>query len=166
MPATTCEYCRLTYDEGNAADRRRHTKRHKAFREAEFVLTRLPDSYKRREAEKKKAYDLLKRTHDPASQYTGALTLMRAHFDRSLEVSIEEGYWTTHPSFVEYIRMAEYDSVTIPNAVMAAIRAKFPADPGHIPYGHSYWYPPGSAARRAQFEQAKETERRRAKRTS
>lgn len=149
MPITTCPYCHLMYDDSSSADSRKHNRRHRKYHEAETELGWLPKAYEVQEALKSRAHEKL-RSSDSDQQYSGALDLLHAHFDRSLEASIDRDDWRRHPTFSEYVAMMDYHPEIVPRNVMARLHAEYGRDSETIPIGESYWRPPRSNARKRQ----------------
>jgi hypothetical protein len=135
-----CSYCNLSFIAKEKEDIKIHEARHLEYEKAEYELGFLPAPYKIREANKKNAYKKLD-TDNPASvKMDGALQLIRAHFDRSLESAIDGEYWREHPTFEEYVAMVN-DYNAIPPDIMNQIRNKFGKILGQINPGESYWFP-------------------------
>lgn len=108
-----CKYCFLQFDPSNRHDFKEHWRRHFEFEKAERYLNFLPSSYQKRESEKAIAYDELN-SQCFNSQFKGGLRLIKSHFDRSLEISIDNGDWIKHPKFEQYlvamINFGNYDN--------------------------------------------------------
>lgn len=136
-----CSYCQLTFVASEKADLKAHNHIHLEYEKAEHALGYLPASYKTREKEKKEAYKELNKNNSFSMKMDGALRLIRAHFDRSLEHSIGGEYWREHPTFEEYLsKIDEYTNI-IPAEIMDKIRNKYGKDLEQIDNGKSYWYP-------------------------
>lgn len=136
----TCTYCGFYFGQQEAGERKEHAFRHERFERAENQLQYRPMLHPQREDAKKRAYDLL-RTEDFDVQLEGALMLIRAHFDRSLDAAIDRSYYRDHPTFHQYIAMADDYKGIIPTPVMAELRRQFGKIEGAIEIGSSYWYP-------------------------
>jgi len=149
MPFTACPYCHLMYDDSSAADSRKHNNRHRIYHEAESEIGWLPKAYEDRETLKSQAYEKL-RSAGPDKQYSGALDLLHAHFDRSLEAAIDRNEWQQHPTFSRYVAMVDYHPELVPPDTMDRIRAKYGKEENGIPIGESYWYLPRSNVRKRQ----------------
>lgn len=150
VPITACPYCQLMYDDSYSADSRKHNKRHRIYHEVESELGFLPLPYEDRESLKARAYTGMRNNSESTRRVSHALDLFRAHFYRSLETAIVGDYWRQHPSFEEYVAMADYPTAVIPQNIMTHIRSRYGRREGEIPSGKSYWYPPRSDARQRQ----------------
>ena len=109
-----------------------------------------PPEYREQEETKQKAYPILYGKYGFEEKMQAALSLIRAHFDRSYERAIEGRYWQSHPNFEEYIAMMDYTGV-IPSNVWQEICKRYGRNIGHIPPGYTLWFTPGSKARKGQF---------------
>ena len=136
-----CRYCDFTYCTDLQDDIDWHEERHLMYEKAVRVLGYKPECRLEREDSKEKAYDGMRREVDLTEQIESALKLFRAHFDRSLETAINDGYWKEHPSFEQFIAMMDYSSGLIPEKAMKSIRQKYGRIEGPIPKGLSYWFP-------------------------
>lgn len=136
-----CSYCHLYFSTEEKEDVEAHKKRHLEYEKVENALGFLPMPYHKREKEKKKAYKELGVENPFATKKDGALRLIRAHFDRSLESAIGGGYWREHPTFEEYLNMLDEYAHIVPMEVMNEIRGNDKKIVGEIDRGKSYWFP-------------------------
>lgn len=136
-----CIFCGLEFCPDIAEDRKTHQIRHDAFEEAAGVMNYTPQQYAAREASKKLGHGLMSHS-DLEKQIEGALTVIRAWFDRSLDSGIEGNYWRQHPSFDQYVTYVVGDIASFPSSVVDAVIQRYGRKDGVIPKGRSYWYPP------------------------
>jgi hypothetical protein len=139
----TCTYCGLQFCPDVADDRKQHRVRHDSFEEAVSLLQYKPDMHSERESSKKEGYSDLE-SNDAAVQLSGALKVIRAWFDRSLDAAIDGGYWKKHPTFDQYVAFVVGDLSAFPDHIVTSLEARFGRIDGVIPKGRSYWYPPKS----------------------
>jgi len=139
-----CRFCDFTFDGGLAQDIKTHGERHQHFEEAQATLGFLPAQYRDREHTKRLGYDGMHSPNAPA-QRDGALAVLLAHFERSLERAIEGGYWSRHPYFDEYVVCALPGAGFIPRIIRQRLVEEFDERPGVIPAGYTDW--PANAAR-------------------
>lgn len=136
-----CSYCQLSFISTEDDDLKAHKLRHLEYEKAEHILGFLPAGHKEREKEKKEAYKELNSNNSFSEKMNGALRLIRAHFNRSLECAIIDEYWRNHPTFDEYLAMIDDYTNLIPSEVMHKIREKHGRILGQIEIGKSYWLP-------------------------
>lgn len=137
----TCTLCGLHFCLDVPDDIKTHQARHDAYEEAIDVLGYAPKHYAEREADKKRGHTLAQEGATIDDQIEGALMVIRAWFDRSLDAAIDSGYWKQHPKFELYVSFVVGDLV-FPNAVTSSLIQRFGKVDGVIPKGRSYWYPP------------------------
>lgn len=138
-----CNFCGLEFCPDIADDRKTHQTRHNAFEEATGVLNYIPKQYADREASKKSGYILMQDSDlGPEQQLQGALMIIRAWFDRSLDSAIDGQYWKQHPGFEQYITYIVGDLDSFPLPIVDALIQRYGQKDGLIPKGKSYWYPP------------------------
>jgi len=135
-----CSYCHLLFCSLEKGNLKIHNARHLEYEKVENKLGFLPASYDVRESEKKKAY-IEMNENSFSMRKKGALRLIRAHFDRSLEAAIEDGYWKNHPTYEKYIAMIEYSDGLIQSDVMRAIREEYGRIQNQMDVGVSDWRP-------------------------
>lgn len=136
-----CDFCGLSFSTDCRDDINSHEARHIEHEKAHHALGYIPAPYRVREGQKKVAYSELDADNPLSVQVDGAMRLIRAHFDRSLETAINGGYWREHPTFDEYIAMIDDYVGTIPPEVMIEIRTRYGRTLGQIAEGKSYWHP-------------------------
>jgi hypothetical protein len=141
MTIVTCEYCHFTYDNQLKQDYLDHNKIHDEFDKVELERGCLPESHGEREKSKKFAYALMADGLTLEERVQGTLMLIKAHFDRSFEKAIYEGYWKEHPRLDGYVAMVEYGGDILSGDVLEVLRAKYGRRAGPIPIGETYWYP-------------------------
>jgi hypothetical protein len=104
-----------------------HTAFHRRWRRAASKLGYVPLGYSAGESTKDVGRQLVACARTAEELIAGARMILQAHFDRSLRHSIDRGDWRKHPSFADYIGMADLDAL-VPRAA-AAVRTKYPACP-------------------------------------
>ena len=82
------------------------------------------------------------------------IKLLRAFYDRSLGMAIDNNNALDHPPFQEYVAMLD-----LPILNESVVRGRFPLNEGHIAPGFTIWEPNGSKERRMQFRQAQQRNR-------
>ncbi|MFW7342856.1 hypothetical protein V0R37_15110 [Pollutimonas sp. H1-120] len=132
-----CKYCRFTFDGSYAPDVKTHRELHKRFEEAHTTLGYLPDGYQSREKTKRLGYDWML-SPNKHTQREGALAVLLAQFERSLESAIEAGTWPKHPYFPEYVSFIIGQANNIPEAIRAGLEIEF-GRVDVIPAGQSSW---------------------------
>jgi zinc-finger of acetyl-transferase ESCO len=137
----TCTFCGMNFCPAHAEDRKLHKARHDAFEEAISALNYAPQLLDARDASKRDGY-LLVANANSEDQTQGALMVMRAWFDRSLDAAIDNGYWKKHPKFNSYISYIVGATPSFPAHVVALLKQQYGQTDGVIPKGGSYWYPP------------------------
>lgn len=137
LQPTTCEACSFSYDRTSRQDKRTHDQHHQQYLDACSFLDYTPMCGDEREQQKAHGYQLL---HDQEHALHGALLVLQAHYDRSLEDAIVQGYWREHPSFSEYIRMLAIEEVYHAE-IVDTLRELFGRWMPGIPEGESYWCP-------------------------
>lgn len=137
----TCALCGLHFCLDVPEDVKAHQSRHDAYEEAIAVLGYAPQHYPEREANKKKGHTLAWEGMTIDEQIDGALMVIRAWFDRSLDSAIDGGYWKQHPKFETYVSFVVGD-LSFSDAVTSLLTQRFGKVDGVIPKGRSYWYPP------------------------
>lgn len=137
----TCTLCGLHFCLDIPEDVKAHQSRHDAYEEATIVLGYAPQHYPEREANKKKGHTLAWEGGSVNDQIDGALMVMRAWFDRSLDSAIDGGYWKQHPKFETYVSYVVGD-VNFTESVISLLIQRYGKLDGVIPKGLSYWYPP------------------------
>lgn len=135
-----CNYCQFSFVTTEEDDLKAHELWHLEYEKVERALGFLPASYKEREKEKKEAYTKLNSNNSFTEKMDGALRLIHAHFDRSLEHAIIGGYWRKHPTFDKYLAMVDYTNI-ISSEVMRKIEEEHGKILGQIEIGKSYWFP-------------------------
>lgn len=136
-----CTYCGLEFCPDVAADRKTHRVRHDAYEEATGVLNYAPQQYADREAGKKNGYAKMHNDLHLEQKTLGALMVIQAWFDRSLDAAIDGKYWKKHPSFEQYIGYIVSNLEAFPNQVVDALIQRYGRTDGVIPNGQTYWYP-------------------------
>lgn len=137
----TCVLCGLHFCLDVPEDVKDHQRRHDAHEEAIAVLGYAPRHYPEREANKKKGHTLAWEGTTIDEQMDGALMVIRAWFDRSLDAAIDGRYWKQHPKFETYVSFVVGD-LNFPDTVTSSLIERFGKIDGVIPKGRSYWYPP------------------------
>lgn len=137
----TCALCGLHFCLDVPEDVKNHKKRHDAYEEAVSVLGYAPRHYPDREADKKTGHTLAWEGATEDERLDGALLVIRAWFDRSLDSAIDGGYWKQHPQFEAYVSFVVGD-LNFSEAVTSSLIQRFGKVDGVIPKGRSYWYPP------------------------
>ncbi|WP_374344435.1 C2H2-type zinc finger protein [Azonexus sp.] len=138
---TTCAICGLHFCMDDLEDVKAHRNRHDAYEEAVTVLGYAPQHYPEREARKKKGHLLAWEGATLDDQVDGALMVIRAWFDRSLDSAIDGGYWKQHPTYDTYVSYV-VDDLNFSGSVTSLLVQRFGRIDGVIPKGRSYWYPP------------------------
>lgn len=136
----TCVYCGFCFAPDLPAERKEHIVRHNNYEEAVSVLAYKPMHYAEREASKKSGYELLN-ADSAEQQVDGALTVVRAWYDRSLDSAIDGNYWKKHPTFEKYVAMINAQENTFSAQVESELIARHGILAGQIPSGKTYWYP-------------------------
>lgn len=137
----TCVLCGLHFYLDAPEDVKAHQRMHDAYEEAIATLDYAPQHYPAREANKQKGHTLAWKGVTIDEQVDGALMVIRAWFDRSLDSAIDGGYWRQHPKFETYVSFVVGDS-NFSDAVTSLLTQRFGKIDGVIPKGLSYWYPP------------------------
>ncbi|MEL6182379.1 MAG: hypothetical protein AAFS10_25710 [Myxococcota bacterium] len=96
----------------------------------------------------------LRKTDDTQERSEAILTMLRALFDRSLGMAIDNNNALDHPSFSDYASMLD-----LPVLNDSVVRNRFPLNSGHIAPGFTIWEPSGSKERRMQFRQSQQRNR-------
>lgn len=143
-----CRYCRLPYIKESCSDRKNHENRHRIYEQAKRYLGALPEPYGLREKKKhffSRIYN--DRKYSQTKRVKAALIHIKAHFDRSLEAAINNGYYRQHPDFKTYIRMIHSETCGFPKDVQGylieAHQLGMHCSP--IEEGYTYWSPrPGA----------------------
>lgn len=133
-----CRLCGLQFDGTEQADVDIHRKQHALYLEAEGALGYLPAQYEERERTKKLGYAWM-RSPNPGTQREGALAILLAQFDRSLDAAITNGRWGRHPYFDEYVQAALPGANFIPDDIKNRLIAEFGVRPGVMSAESSYW---------------------------
>lgn len=136
----TCSYCRMQFCHDLEEDVLLHKAHHNEWEKAEFYLNYSPLDYNGCEALKEKAYKKLGVPKGKSDEMAGTLAMVKAHFDRSLENAIFNGYWKNHPSFEKYIAMYDFHEI-FPVSAVKELHSQFGVIEGEIPKGRSYWFP-------------------------
>ena len=134
----TCPYCHMHFCHDLDEDIKQHEEHHKEWEKAEFHLQYSPLNYRSREKLKKEAYKKLGDTGEEVKIMSGALDMITAHFDRSLENAIFDRSWGEHPSFEQYAALYDSDGI-IPKEIMNKLNTKFGVSVQKMPKGRSYW---------------------------
>lgn len=137
-----CAYCGLSFVSNIGGDVRAHQARHDRYEEAITALGYHPQGYRQQEASKSEGYLGMSEKNPLEQQIEGALKVLRAWFDRSLESAIDKGYWKDHPSFEAYISYSIPHPKSFSKNVEEVLVRRFGAVPGVMEPGMSYWYPP------------------------
>ncbi len=137
-----CKFCGLYFGPDIREDQQLHRKRHDVFEEALNALGRIPEQHREREDRKRAGYELIYEGNNIEERVNGALEILHAWFDRSLESSIENGFWKRHPKFEVYVSYMMGDLTQFPDDVRKVLEGRFGRQDGMIKPGHSYWYPP------------------------
>lgn len=138
-----CRFCSLEFDGTLASDVEEHLERHGRFEQAQLALGFVPLTYQQREQVKRTGYGLA-HSADPGGQRQGALAVLLAHFERSLERAIVAGRWHRHPHFKAYVACALADASFLPEPVRQRLVTEFGVRPGAFPVGGTDW--PAQAA--------------------
>ena len=96
----------------------------------------------------------IKKVDDAQAESEAMMTLLRALYDRSLGMAIDNNNALDHPSFSDYASMLD-----LPLLNDSIMRSRFPHNAGHIAPGFTIWEPNGSKERRMQFRQAQQRQR-------
>lgn len=134
----TCGVCGLSFDSSEPVDVEQHVLRHELYEEAGFYLGYLPNQYAERERTKKLGYKWMQAENEHQRR-EGALAVLLAHFERSLDAAILDKRWRQHPYFEEYVQCALADAPFIPSDVRRQLVEEFGECTGVIPKGQSYW---------------------------
>jgi hypothetical protein len=137
-----CVICGMTHAT-NAVDQDHITYHHK-FLASGLRLGYYPEPYKQREERKKLGHKLVNESSELNDQVYGALQVILAWFDRSLDAAIGKEYWSEHPSFETFAGMIGDDH--FPAEVLAVIRRRFGCKQGQLDDGN-YWSPPGASGK-------------------
>lgn len=136
----TCVYCGLCFAPDLPAEHKEHKVRHNNYEEAVSVLAYKPMHYAEREASKKSGYELLS-ANSAEQQVHGALQVIRAWYDRSLDSAIDGNYWKKHPAFEKYVAMINAQENIFSALVESELIARYGVLADQIPSGQTYWYP-------------------------
>lgn len=134
----TCRLCGLQFDSSEPDDWDLHAQRHELYEEAGFYLGYLPSQYAERERTKKLGYKWM-HAESEHQRREGALAVLLAHFERSLDAAILDKRWRQHPYFEEYVQCALADASFIPSDVRRQLVEEFGERAGVIPKGQSHW---------------------------
>lgn len=135
-----CTYCGSLFYHEIAEERKAHQTRHDAFEEATEVLNYVPKLHAEREASKVRGHALLLDAN-LEQKLLGALMVIRAWFDRSLDSAIDKKYWKQHPSIDQYISYITGNLDLFPVQVVDILVERYGRNDGVIPKGQSYWRP-------------------------
>lgn len=133
-----CSYCQLLFVATEKSDMKEHEIRHLEYEKVEHILGFIPTGMEDREKEKRLAREELSINNSDVIQMNGALRLMRAYFERSLEFSIIGRYWSKHPSFERYIAMLDLSHL-FSKEIMDKVVKKYGRVEGEINKGMTYW---------------------------
>ena len=133
-----CSYCQLLFVATEKNDLKEHEIRHLEYEKVKHLLGFIPAGMEDREKEKQLAYKELATENSDVIQMNGALRLMRAYFDRSLEASITRSEWKKHPPFEKYISMLDLSDI-LSREIMDKIQKKYGKTDGEIKKGMTYW---------------------------
>lgn len=137
----TCSFCGFLFAPDIRTDQKQHRDRHDVFEKAFAALGSLPEQHHQREDRKRAGYQLLHEGRDSEERLAGALEVLRAWFDRSLESSIENSYWKKHPSFETYVSYM-VGGLTFAEDIRTKLENRFGRVDGVIKPERSYWFPP------------------------
>lgn len=133
-----CSYCHLLFVTTEKDEVQEHEIRHLEYEKVEHTLGFVPAGMDSREKEKRLAYKELATKDSDVNQIKGALRLMNAFFEKSLESSIANGYWSMHPTFEKYIAMLDLSHI-FTNKIMETIRERYGKIDGVIEKGRTHW---------------------------
>lgn len=136
----TCPYCHMIFSPDIEGEIEEHERNHRKWEVVEFSLGYLPCSYPQREKLKKLAYEKIHDEDDFDIKLQGAIELIRAHYDRSLDAAIDGEYWKEHPSFEEFISMSDYSNI-LPSDLVEGLIKKYGKNTDGIAVEKSYWFP-------------------------
>lgn len=135
-----CAGCDLRFVPSVRADRRNHDREHDSYLEAVTALRYLPMTHGEQEQQKRCGSAQMLQARTLRQQVDAALTILRARYDRSLQVAMKAGYWRAHPKFHAYVAMCS-EWGDIPAEAWDALHARYGRQEGQIAPGYSYWVP-------------------------
>lgn len=134
-----CRFCHLNFSDYDAGDRKLHLGRHQRFEDALLSMKFLPMSFKECENLKRDfGYNQLY-LGEGGARRMGALGIMLSHYDRSLELALEDRRWHKHPCLVEYIPWAIANSSYLDDALRPQLEAEFGTLTDVSLTGHPDW---------------------------
>lgn len=133
-----CHFCSFTFVGTLATDIKEHSERHQLFEEAQAMLGFIPMPYKEREQIKRVGYGWM-HSSDPGTQRQGALTVLLAYFERSMEHAVANGRWHKHPYFTEYLACILPGAGFVPKSIRPLLTKEFGEQPGIIPADRTDW---------------------------
>ena len=136
----TCVICGIMHAT-NQVDQHHIIYHHKLLA-ACLQLGYYPDPAELREKRKKRGHKLVNDSGELNDRVYGALQVIRAWFDRSLAMAIQNEYWSEHPSFEDYAGMI---GDHFPEEVQVVIQRRFGCMQGQLD-GSNYWKPPGDSS--------------------
>jgi hypothetical protein len=134
--------CNQTYCATDADDVRDHAQHHDEFVRVTRNKRHVPYGYMQREQLKNEGQELLRNATSDDDVRDASDMIVRAHYDRSFQRSIENGYGDPHPTLPEYARTIAEDGQLDPR-VKAALLVTYrdaPRAAGIIK--DTYWDPP------------------------
>jgi hypothetical protein len=134
--------CNQTYCATDADDVRNHAQHHDEFVRVTRNKGHVPYGYMRREQLKNEGRELLRNATSGDDVRVASDMIVRAHYDRSFQRSIENGYGDLHPTLPEYARIIAEDGPLDPrvNAVLQETYRGASRTEGTIK--DTYWDPP------------------------
>ena len=139
IPAA-CEVCGLLFLPGDLGESREHLDVHNTWVSATNFLKYSPTHHQERESIKREGHVILQSNGSLEKRIQGAMMVLRAWFDRSLEASIAGSFWKKHPKFDNYVAMIlSHKDLSFSGDVLKYLKNKFGINPGQIPDGQSYW---------------------------
>jgi hypothetical protein len=133
--SNTCAICGMLH--ATDGTDHEHVAYHHKFLASGLRLGYYPEAFEQREMRKRLGHRLVNESAALNDQVFGALLVVRAWFDRSLDAAIGNEYWREHPSFEEFAGMIGDE---FPAEVQAVIRRRFGCKVGPLNAGH-YWRP-------------------------
>ena len=143
--ANTQEDCPICGWAGETVHTAAHTKRCRRWQDAARKLGVTPKTTVQARRAIVDAQEGLETAKSPDKEAAMATLLLRALYDQSLGIAIDEGHSESHPPFETFAAMIKH------NNIPESVRDRFPHTPGHIAPGAAVWYPADSRNRRNQF---------------
>lgn len=134
-----CLYCDLRFAADLKEDQQLHRKTHERIMKVHEITGYRPGTYVERETLKKDGYAKARSASSLEARVDGALLVLRGWFDRSYRSAIDDGQWSKHPSFGEYVAMmVPYMEDLFPD-LAPSLAKRYGRTPGVIAHGQTNW---------------------------